>query len=51
MAAYINKAEFLSYVNPNVRSTDQFLLEDAAPYTQFPSNSFQYWSSFQTGLV
>jgi hypothetical protein len=50
-AAYINQAEFLSYVNPNVRSTDQFLLEDAPPYTQFPSNSFQYWSSFQTGLL
>jgi hypothetical protein len=50
-AAYINQAEFLSYVNPNVRSTDQFLLEDAPPYTQFPSNSLQYWSSFQTGLL
>jgi hypothetical protein len=50
-AAYINQAEFLSYVNPNVRSTDQFLLEDAPPDTQFPPNSFQYWSSFQTGLL
>ena len=50
-AAYINQAEFLTYVNPNVRSTDQFLLEDAPPYTQFPSNSIQYWSSFQTGLL
>ena len=50
-AAYINQAEFLSYVNPNVRSTNQFLLEDSAPYTQFPPNSFQYWSSFQTGLL
>jgi hypothetical protein len=50
-AAYINQAEFLSYLNPNVRSTDQFLLEDAPPYTQYPSNSYQYWSSFQTGLL
>jgi hypothetical protein len=50
-SAYINQAEFLSYVNPNVRSTHQFLLEDAPPYTQFPANSYQYWSSFQTGLL
>jgi hypothetical protein len=50
-ASYINQAEFQSYVNPNVRSADQFLLEDAPPYTQFPANSYQYWSSFQTGLM
>jgi hypothetical protein len=50
-AAYINQAEFLSYINPNLRSTDQFLLEDAPPFTQFPPNSLQYWSSFQTGLL
>jgi hypothetical protein len=49
-AAYINQAEFLAYVNPRVRSTHQFLLEDAPPYTQYPANSYQYWSSFQTGL-
>jgi hypothetical protein len=50
-AAYINQAEFQSYLNPRVRSMHQFLLVDAPPFTQFPPNSFQYWSSFQTGLV
>ena len=50
-AAHINQAEFMSYVNSRVDSTHQFLLVDAAPYTQFPANSFQYWSSFQTGLL
>ncbi len=50
-AAYINQAEYMSYVNPRVRSTHQFLLEDAPPYTQFPANSYQYWGSFQTGLL
>jgi hypothetical protein len=50
-AAYINQAEFQAYINRNVRSTHQFLLVDAPPYTQFPANSYQYWSSFQTGLM
>jgi hypothetical protein len=50
-AAYINQAEFLGYVNRNVRSTHQFLLVDAPPYNQFPPDSYQYWSSFQTGLM
>jgi hypothetical protein len=50
-AAYINQAEYMSYVNRNIRSADQFLLQDAPPYTQFPANSYQYWSSFQTGLM
>jgi hypothetical protein len=49
-ALYINQAEYMGYVNPRIRSAHQFLLVDAPPYTQFPSNSFQYWSSFQTGL-
>jgi hypothetical protein len=50
-AAFINQAEYMGYANPQVRSTHQFLLIDAPPYTQFPSNSYQYWSSFQTGLM
>ena len=50
-AAYVNQAEYMGYVNPRMRSAHQFLLVDAPPYTQYPSNSYQYWSSFQTGLV
>jgi hypothetical protein len=50
-ATYINQAEYMGYVNGRVRSAHQFLLVDAPPYTQYPSNSFQYWSSFQTGLM
>jgi hypothetical protein len=50
-AAFINEAEYMGYVNPLVRSAHQFLLVDAPPYTQYPSNSYQYWSSFQTGLM
>jgi hypothetical protein len=50
-AAYINQAEYMGYVNPRVRSSDQFLLVDAPPDSQFPASSPLYWSSFQTGLV
>ena len=50
-ATYINQAEYMGYVNPRVRSAHQFLLVDAPPYSHFPSNSYQYWSSFQTGLM
>jgi hypothetical protein len=50
-ALYINQAEYMGYVNPRIRSAHQFLLRDAPPYTQFPANSYQYWSSFQTGLM
>lgn len=50
-ARYINQAEYMGYVNGRIRSAHQFLLVDAPPYTQYPSNSYQYWSSFQTGLM
>ena len=50
-ATYINQAEYMGYVNPRMRSAHQFLLIDAPPYTDYPSNSYQYWSSFQTGLM
>jgi hypothetical protein len=50
-ALYINQAEYMGYVNPRIRSAHQFLLVDAPPYTQYPASSYQYWSSFQTGLM
>lgn len=50
-AAYINQAEFMSYVDPHVLSTQQFLLSDAGPDTRYPKSSSLYWSTFQTGLV
>jgi hypothetical protein len=50
-AEYINQAEFMGYVNPRMRSAHQFLLRDAPPDERYPSNSFLYWSSFQTGLI
>jgi hypothetical protein len=47
-ATYLNQAEFMSYLNPHVRSYDQFLLVDAPPLSGVPAS--QVWSSFQTGL-
>jgi hypothetical protein len=49
-ATYINQAEYLSYVNRDVRSYDQFLLVDAPPVPGFSPRDPGYWSSFQTGL-
>jgi hypothetical protein len=49
-SAYINQAEYMSYVNPHIRSYHQFLLEDAPPLPGFAPSDPGYWSSFQTGL-
>jgi hypothetical protein len=49
-AAYINQAEYMSYVNPHVSSYHQFLLEDAPPLPGVSPSDPGYWSSFQTGL-
>jgi hypothetical protein len=50
-AQYINEAEFISYLNPDVRSYHQFLLVDAPPVAGFAPSDPGYWSSFQTGLL
>ena len=49
-ATFINQAEYMSYVNPHLRSYDQFLLVDAPPVSGFSPRDPGYWSSFQTGL-
>ncbi|MDQ6915450.1 MAG: hypothetical protein M3155_06520 [Actinomycetota bacterium] len=49
-AAYINQAEYMGYVNPDLRSYDQFLLQDAPPTPGVAPGDPAYWSSFQTGL-
>jgi hypothetical protein len=49
-AAYINQAEYMSYVNPHVLSYHQFLLQDAPPLAGTSPSDPAYWSTFQTGL-
>jgi hypothetical protein len=50
-ATYLNQGEYMAWRDPRVRTFSQFLLIDSAPFSQYPSGSHAYWSSFQTGLV
>jgi hypothetical protein len=50
-AVYLNEADYLAWKNPRVKSVSQFLLYDAGPDASYPSSSFDYWDTFQTGLI
>ena len=50
-ATYLNQADYMAYKYPWVVSAAQFLLDDDKPFTQFPQNTYQYWGTFQTGLI
>ncbi len=49
-AAYLNEADYLSYLNPRVKSVAQFLLRDSAPNPLYTPRQYDYWDTFQTGL-
>jgi len=50
-AAYLNQADYMAWRDPRVRSVAQFLLYDTGPNSAYPPSSFNYWDTFQTGLV
>jgi hypothetical protein len=50
-ATYLNEADYIAWRYPRVRSVAQFLLYDAGPDAKYPASSFNYWDTFQTGLV
>jgi hypothetical protein len=50
-AAYINEADYMAWRDPRVRSVSQFLLYDAGPDTSYPPSAYDYWDTFQTGLL
>jgi len=50
-AVYLNEADYIAWLDPRVRSVSQFLLYDAGPDSNYPPSSFDYWDTFQTGLV
>ena len=50
-AVYLNEADYLSWKNPRVKSVSQFLLYDAGPDSSYPPSSYDYWDTFQTGLI
>jgi len=49
-AQFNQLAEFLSYNNPRVTATTQFLIRDADPLKQYPKGSRLYWFTYQSGL-
>ncbi|MEX2195820.1 MAG: hypothetical protein WD844_11090 [Thermoleophilaceae bacterium] len=49
-AAYLNHAEYLSYSNPRIASSAQFLLFDDGPLMEFQSSDPRHWGTFQSGL-
>jgi hypothetical protein len=50
-AAYLNEADYMAWKDPRVKSVSQFLLFDAGPDSQYPPSNFDYWDTFQTGLI
>jgi hypothetical protein len=50
-AAYLNEADYMSYANPRVRTVAQFLLYDSAPNPLYAKTEYDYWDTFQTGLL
>ena len=50
-AAYLNEADYMAWKDPRVRAVSQFLLYDAGPDANYPSSSYNYWDTFQTGLI
>jgi hypothetical protein len=50
-AVYLNEADFMSYANPRVVTVSEFLLYDSAPNPDYSSRQYDYWDTFQTGLL
>jgi hypothetical protein len=50
-AVYLNEADYMAWRDPRVRSVSQFLLYDAGPDPTYPPSSYDYWDTFQTGLL
>jgi hypothetical protein len=50
-AAYLDQADYMAWRDPRVRALSQFLLYDAAPNAVYPPSSYEYWDTFQSGLL
>jgi hypothetical protein len=50
-AVYLNEADYMAWRDPRVRSVAQFLLFDAKADPRYPPTAFNYWDTFQTGLL
>ena len=49
-AAWLVEAEHLTWANPRVASSAQFLLQDDEPRTAFAAGTKGYWGTYQSGL-
>lgn len=50
-AVFLNEADYMAWKDPRVRTVSQFLLYDAGPNGAYPPSAFDYWDTFQTGLI
>jgi hypothetical protein len=50
-ALWITQADFLTYGNPRVASTAQFLLYDDRPRARYRKKKLLYWGTWQSGLL
>jgi hypothetical protein len=50
-ADYLNEADYISWKNPRVKSVAQFLLYDSAPNLDYQPDQYDYWDTFQSGLL
>jgi hypothetical protein len=50
-AAYLNESDYMAWRNPRVKSVAQFLLYDSAPNAEYTPGEYDYWDTFQTGLL
>ena len=50
-AVYLNEADYMAWKDPRVKSVSQFLLYDAGPNPDYAPSDYDYWDTFQTGLM
>jgi hypothetical protein len=50
-AAYLNESDYLAWRDPRVLSVAQYELYDAAPDPRYRPSQFDYWDTFQMGLL
>ncbi len=50
-ADYLSLSEALTFFNPRIQATTQFLLRDVKPLKQYKKGSRPYWGTYQSGLM
>jgi hypothetical protein len=50
-AAYLNESDYIAWANPRVQEVAQYELFDAPPDHRYKPSQYDYWDTFQTGLL